>query len=179
MGYRFLTKQKNCPAIWGPDLRREFLYAVSCLAFCGLGTWLITYSHEVNAWLAAAGWPYIGQRLLFVHGCADILQGILSFASDVVLVDVPSSVHLADRLLAVVLTLVGIYVEVCVLIFSSLSSLNRMLMLILLVMALWHHFRAKFAIRDRVYSQFVKSHTIWHLAITVSLPLPVHLSLFH
>ena len=177
--YRFFTTQKNCPAIWGPNLRREPLYACSCLSFCVLGAWLIAFNEQVHEWLAAGGGPLISQRLLLVHGWADVFQGLLSLSSDVVLVDVPSAVHLGDRLLAVVLTAVGVYVEVCVLLFSPLPAVNRLLMLALLISALVHHFRAKAGIRDRVYCTYVTSHTLWHLLVTASLPVPVHFALFY
>ena len=177
-GYRFLTLQKNCPARWGPDLRHEYLYSLSCLAFCALGAWAIGCRAAVCTWLGgAAGWPYFGERMLFIHGCADVLQGLLSFGSDVVLVDVPSTVHLADRALAVLLTLLGVYIEVTVLLFSGLSLPLRALMAALLVGALVHHFRAKAAISQQVYQTYVWSHTLWHLGICASLPIPVSLAI--
>ena len=151
MRYHFLSTKKNCPDIWGPDLRREPIYACSCLAFCALGVSILAYGGQLQDLLLAGGWPHVGKRLLLVHGLADILQGFLSLASDVVLVDVPSVLHLADRVLAVLLTAIGIYVEVCVLLFAQLQASHQLLMLALLVGGLAHHFRAKAAIRKRAH----------------------------
>ena len=177
-GYRFLTLQKNCPPRWGPDLRHEYVYAASCLAFCALGAWAIGCRASVCAWLGGTtGWPYFSERMLLIHGCADVLQGLLSFSSDVVLVDVPSAVHLADRALAVLLTLLGVYIEVTVLLFSGLSVPLRTLMAALLAGALVHHFQAKAAISQQIYQTYVRSHTLWHLGICASLPLPVSLAI--
>ena len=102
--------------------------------------------------LATGRWLAIRwQAPLARHGFADILQGFLSLSSDVVLVDVPSVLHLADRVLAVLLTAIGIYVEVCVLLFAQLQVSHQLLMLALLVGGLAHHFRAKAAIRKRAH----------------------------
>lgn len=179
MRYKFLSTQKNCPAEWGPALRREPLYAMSCLSFCLLGGWLIIFSSQVDEWMTTTGRPSVSRRILLIHGYADVVQGLLSFMSDVMLVDSPSVVHLADRLLAVLLTAVGVYVEVCVLCLSALPTAYRMLMFILLAGALVHHFRAKAAISKRDYSTYVMSHTLWHFGITASLPIPVYLAIFH
>lgn len=126
---------------------------------------------------ASPGFGYFGPQFLFAHGCMDLLQGVLSYGSDVVFMGVPSAFHLADRALAIVLTLAGVYIEVAVLLFGGLPLPARALMVALLAGGLHHHFRAKAAIRSETYRQYVTSHTIWHLAIAASLPLPAHLAL--
>ncbi|KAL1495398.1 hypothetical protein AB1Y20_016766 [Prymnesium parvum] len=176
--YRFFSLRKNCPSRWAAPLRRERLYAASCLAFCLLGAWTVRHAAAVHAWLAAdGGWPYFSERMLVVHGGASVLQGGLSFGSDVLLVGKPSLLHLADRVLAVVLTLLGVYIEGLVLLCGRLSLPLQALMAGLLCASLAHHFRAKAAIRDQVYHTYVWSHTLWHLGVCASFPIPMTLAI--
>jgi len=178
MGYALFSRKKNCHAKWGPALRRERLYAASCGVFFIGGIWAHVYTDRVLGWLRAptGEWMWFSDRLYRAQGTACLFQSVLSVLSDVVYSDARSIVHPIDRLMAVVLTLIAVYLETCILLFGPMGPL-RVLMLGLVGAALVCHFRAKFGIVSHDYPRYVRNHTIWHFAIVASMVVPMHLAI--
>jgi hypothetical protein len=177
--YKVLSLQKNCHAQWGPALRREVVYVASCLVFAVTGVWVLIYTDTVHEWLAAptGEWTFFSKGLWRAEGMALFLQAFLSLASDAIYTDVPSIAHPLDRLLAMLLAAVAIYIEITIVLFAPLSLPLRLLMVGIVSLALACHFRAKAAIRRHNYAGYVRNHTIWHFAIASSMVAPLHIAL--
>ncbi|KAG8469092.1 hypothetical protein KFE25_007610 [Diacronema lutheri] len=176
MGYALFSRKKNCHARWGPDLRREVLYMASCGSFGMYGLWAMSNADGLLEWLrgATGAWAYFSAYTYGTHGTACILQSVLSFLSDVVYIDARSIVHPLDRILAIILTGVGMYLEGCIILFAPLSLGQRLLMSAVVTCGLLCHLRAKHGIVTRDYARYVHNHTIWHVAMVGSMVVPMH-----
>lgn len=179
-GYALLSRKKNCHARWGPDLRREWLYGASCFLFGAAGVWALIHSASVCAWLAhthaGSKWPYFTEWSFRAQAWACIVQSFASYVSDVMLTDTRSIAHPIDRIMAIVLTLIAVYFEITIVLFSAMPMRLRALMLGLVAAGIFWHFKAKFAIVHRQYQMYVTNHTLWHFAIVSSMVVPLHLA---
>jgi hypothetical protein len=181
MGYALFSRKKNCHAKWGPALRREWIFQLSCAAFTFGGIWACLHTDAVIAWLATptGAWPYFSRTFYYGQGVVLIAQGLLSFASDVIYEDVRSIVHPMDRVMAIVLTAAGAYTEMNIMLYGHLPVWLRVAMGTVLVLGLGCHLRAKYAIVHHDYAGYVRYHTLWHFAILSSMILPMHVSIFY
>mmetsp|Transcript_21040 Transcript_21040/g.56634 ORF Transcript_21040/g.56634 Transcript_21040/m.56634 type:complete len:187 (+) Transcript_21040:50-610(+) len=180
-GYALLSRKKNCHARWGPDVRRDIVFSFSCLAFSFAGMWAMAYADDVLRWLdngKAGSWPYFKAWHFRREGASCVMQGILSLLSDVIYMDQRSIFHPADRLMAIALTLIALYFELSVIVFSHMPTALRVLQAVLILIGLNSHFAAKLAIVRRQYTLYVRHHSTWHYAIVASMVLPIHLATF-
>lgn len=179
MGYALFSLKKNCHAKWGPDLRREVLYMASCGVFCLAGLWAIVHAERVLNWLRAptGEWGHFSGEVFRAHGIACMLQGVLSFLSDVVYIDARSIFHPLDRVMAIILTAGAVWIEGCIILYGPLGVALRLLMVALITFALGCHLRAKHGVVVRNYERYVHNHTIWHVAVVSSMVVPLHIAI--
>ena len=160
-----LSIQSNVPCGWGPRLRRGvfeshdarcIVYAISPFLFSLAGMY-----QYVNAFLLrdhlCAWWPWETEAMLV------ILQGLLSFLSDVFTLGAPSVWHVADRVLAPILTTWFIARTVVQLaVFPLASRLEHAFFCVIFPVVFYVFSRSHRAFKGKNFYAYLKWHSVWH-----------------
>jgi hypothetical protein len=160
-----LSVQSNVPCHWGPRLRhgvfkahdaRCIVYAISPFLFSLAGLY-----QYVNAFLLrehlCAWWPWETEAVLV------IVQGALSFLSDVFTLGSPSAWHVADRVLAPVLTAWFVTRTVVQLaMFPLASRLEHAFFCVIFPVVFYVFTRSHRAFKGKDFYAYLKWHSVWH-----------------